>query len=165
MAKVYLGIGSNVGNKLINIKKAVNHLKKNLKIKKTSPIYRTEPIGYKHQEWFLNCVVEAETGKKPLALLDFLKSIERKLRRKKTFRNGPRTIDIDIIFYGDRIIKTKNLQIPHPRMHKRLFVLEPLNKINSNIVHTKFKKTVKELKNELKSKIKNQKMILCKIKF
>lgn len=152
MAKVYLCLGSNVGNKLNNIKKAINHIKKNLKIIKISPVYKTEPMGYKKQEWFLNCVVEAETDKKPLALLNFLKSIEKKLKRKKTFRYGPRTIDIDIIFYDDKIIKSKKLIIPHPRMHSRLFVLEPVSKINPNFIHPKYKKTIIELKNKLKNK-------------
>ena len=152
MAKVYLALGSNVGNKLSNIKKAINHIKKSLKIKKISPIYKTEPVGYKKQDWFLNCVVEAETDKKPLELLAFLKSIERKLKRKRTIRYGPRIIDIDILFYDDKIIKSKNLQIPHPRMHKRLFVLMPFSKINPSFIHPKYKRTIMELKNKLKNK-------------
>ena len=152
MAKVYLGLGSNVGNKLTNIKKTVSHLKKILKVKKISPVYKTEPVGYKHQDWFLNCVVEAETHNKALELLNLLKSIEKKLKRKKTIRYGPRIIDIDILFYDDKIIKSKNLQIPHPRMHKRLFVLMPFSKINPNFIHPKYKKTIMELKNKLKNK-------------
>ena len=150
MTKVYLGLGSNVGDKLSNIKKAINHIKKTLKIKKISPVYKTEPVGYKKQDWFLNCSVEAETDKKPLALLNFLKSIEKKLKRKETFKFGPRTIDIDILFYDDKIIKSKKLIIPHPRLHKRFFVLEPLGKINPNFTHPKYKKTIMELKNKLK---------------
>lgn len=152
MVKIYLGLGSNVGNKSSNIKKAINHIKKNLRIIKISPIYKTEPVGYKKQDWFLNCVVEAETDKKPMGLLAFFKSIEKKLKREKIFKYGPRTIDIDILFYGNEIIKTKNLQIPHPRMHRRLFVLEPLSKINPSFVHPKLGKKIKELKNQIKSK-------------
>lgn len=150
MVKVYLGLGSNLGNKSSNIKKAINNIKKKLKINKISPLYKTEPVGYKNQDWFLNCVVEAETKIKPLALLKFLKSIEKKLKRVDTIRYGPRTIDIDILFYGDEIVKTKKLIVPHPRMHKRLFVLEPLSKINPSLVHPKIKKTIKELKNKIK---------------
>ena len=152
MAKVYLGLGSNVGNKLTNIKKTVSHLKKILKVKKISPVYKTEPVGYKHQDWFLNCVVEAETHNKALELLNLLKSIEKKLKRKKTFKYGPRTIDIDIIFYGDKLIKTKKLTIPHPRLHKRLFVLEPLNEICPGFVHPILKKTIAQLRKNFKQK-------------
>ncbi len=154
MDRVYLGFGSNLGNKLSNIKKAIKFIKKASKIKKISPIYRTEPVGYKKQDWFLNCVVEAETGLHPLKLLSFLKSIEKKLKRKKTVKNGPRTIDIDILFYGDKIVKTEKLEIPHPRMHKRLFVLEPLSKLNCDLIHPKLKKSIKELRKNLKSKNK-----------
>ena len=152
MAKIYLGFGSNLGNKLSNIKKAINYIKKDLKITKISPIYKTEPVGYKRQNWFLNCAAEAETSSKPLKLFAFLKSTEKKLKREKTFRNGPRTIDIDLLFYDNRIISSKKLQVPHPRMHKRLFVLEPLSGINPNFIHPKYKKTILELKNKLKDK-------------
>ena len=152
MAKVYLSIGSNVGNKLINMKKAITSIKKNLRVTKISPIYKTEPVGYKKQDWFLNCAVEAETDMEPFKLLSFLKSIEKRLKRKKVFRYGPRTMDIDIIFYGDKILKSGKLVIPHPRMHRRLFVLEPLSRISPNFVHPEYKKTIEELKNKLKSK-------------
>ena len=152
MVKVYLSIGSNVGNKLMNIKKAVNHIKKSLKISRISPIYDTEPVGYKKQGWFLNCAVEAETDMGPFKLLSFLKSIEKRLKRKKMFRYGPRTMDIDIIFYGNKMLKSGKLMIPHPRMHRRLFVLEPLSRISPNFAHPKYKKTIGELKNKLKSK-------------
>lgn len=152
MAKVYLGLGSNVGNKFGNLKKAIQCLKRILRIRKISPIYETEPVGYRHQSWFLNCAVEAETDKKPLPLLNCVKLIEKKLKRKKTFKFGPRTIDIDILFYGDKIIKSKNLNVPHPRMHERLFVLQPLGKIAPKFLHPRFKKTIKELKKEVKVK-------------
>ena len=152
MAKVYLGLGSNLGNKFANIKEAVRQIKKKIKIKKISPVYKTEPVGYKNQDWFLNCVVEAETEKNPFQLLEFLKSIEKKLKRKKTIKNGPRTIDIDILFYSNKIIKTTNLQIPHPRMHKRLFVLEPFTKISQDFFHPKLKITIKKLKEKIEDK-------------
>lgn len=150
MVKVYLGVGSNLGNKSSNIKRAINNIKKKLKINKISQLYKTEPVGCKNQDWFLNCVVEAETKIKPMALLEFLKSIEKKLKRVKTIRYGPRTIDIDILFYGDEIVKTKKLIVPHPRMHRRLFVLEPFAEINQNFIHPKLKKTIIELKNTIK---------------
>ena len=152
MVKVYLGLGSNLGNKLLNLRRAIRHLKKNIKVLRVSPFYKTEPVGYKNQDWFLNCVAEAQTKIKPMDLLKLAKSTEKKLKRAKTTRYGPRTMDIDIIFYGDQIIKSKKLAIPHPRMHKRLFVLEPLSEINKNLVHPKLRKTVIELKNNIKNK-------------
>ena len=152
MVRVYLGLGSNLGDKSANLKKAIYYLKKNIKVVKISAFYKTEPVGYKNQDWFLNCVVEAEAEIKPLDLLKLLKSIEKKLKRVKTIKYGPRTIDIDILFYGDEIIKSKKLIVPHPRMHKRLFVLEPLSRINQNLIHPKIKKTIMELKNNLKNK-------------
>ena len=150
MVKVYLGLGANLGNKLANIKEAIRQLKKNLKITNISPIYKTDPIGYGNQDWFLNCVVEAETEIKPLALLKLAKCIEKKLKRTETIKYGPRTMDIDILFYGNKVISGKNLQIPHPRMHRRLFVLEPFAKINQDFFHPKLKKTIRELKKKIK---------------
>lgn len=152
MVKVYIGLGSNLGNKLSKIKKAISYIKKYLEITRISPVYKTEPVGYKNQDWFLNCVLEAETDIKPLDLLKFFKSIEKKLKRVKKIKYGPRTIDIDILLYGDKIINLKNLIIPHPRMYKRLFVLEPLSSIKPGLVHPKIKKTIKNLKNNLKNK-------------
>lgn len=152
MVRVYLSLGSNLGNKLENLKKSINCLKKYAKIVKISPVYKTEPVGYKKQDWFLNCAVEAETKLSPLKLLSLLKSIEKKLERKKTIRYGPRTIDIDILFYDNKIMQSRKLIIPHPRMYRRLFVLEPLSKLNPNLVHPALKKTIKELKNQLKNK-------------
>lgn len=152
MVRVYLGIGSNLGNKIENIRESIRYLRKISKIVKISPVYKTEPVGYKNQDWFLNCVVEIETKLPPLKLLSFLKTIEKKLKRKRTIRHGPRTIDIDILLYGNDIIKTKNLIVPHARMHRRLFVLEPLSKLNPKTIHPKLKKSINELKSKIKSK-------------
>lgn len=152
MNTIYLGLGSNLGYKENNMKKAISMIGKELKITKISPLYMTEPVGYKRQGMFLNCVVEAETGKSPRQLLLFLKSVEKNLRRKKTFRYGPRTIDIDILFFGDRIVKTKYLQIPHPRMQRRLFVLEPLCRINPRFIHPKLGVSMEAIKSRIKHK-------------
>lgn len=142
MADVFLGIGSNIGDKEDNIRKAVVMIKEKCKILKSSSLYETEPVGYKEQDWFLNCAVEIETKLEPLELLDFLQSIEKKLKRAKTIKNGPRTIDLDILFYGDKIVNEANLVIPHPRLHERLFVLEPLKEIASGFVHPVLKKRI-----------------------
>ena len=153
VAKAYIGIGSNLGNRLLNIQKSVNLLKKHARIIKKSPIYSTEPVGFRNQGWFLNCVIKISTDLAPMKLLVLLKGIEKKLKRKKAIRNGPRTIDLDILFYDDKIIKSSSLTIPHPRMHKRLFVLEPLSKISHGLLHP-LKKTAREIKEKLKSKDK-----------
>ncbi len=145
MVEVYLGLGSNLGNKKANINKTINFLKEKANILKVSSLYDTEPVGYKNQDRFLNCIVKIQTRLKPEELLLFLKSIERKLKRIVTIRNGPRTIDLDIIFYGNKIIKIDNLIIPHPRLHKRLFVLGPLNELCPDFIHPILKKSVREL--------------------
>ena len=152
MAEAYIGVGTNIGNKNKNIKKAISLLEEKAKSVKISPVYETEPVGYKKQEWFLNCCAKIKTELSPLNLLRFLKSIERIMRRKKMVRFGPRIIDLDILFYNNKIINKRNLVIPHPRLHERLFVLEPLSKIAPGFVHPKLKKNILELRNKLKKR-------------
>ena len=145
MINAYIGLGSNLGDKEDNIKKAIGLMKEKCKILEVSSLYKTEPVGYKNQDWFLNCTVEIKINFRPHELLTFLKSIEKKLGRVKTIKNGPRTIDLDILFYGNEVIKTNNLTIPHPRLHERLFVLEPLKEICPEFVHPILKKNINEL--------------------
>ena len=145
MVDVYIGIGSNLGNKENNIKKAVKLMKEKCDVLKVSSIYKTEPVGYKNQDWFLNCVVKVKTDLTPQQFLIFSRSIEKKLKRTRKIKNYSRTIDLDILFYGKKIIKNKNLIVPHPRMHKRLFVLVPMSEIAPNLSHPKLKKRMKEL--------------------
>lgn len=145
MPVVYLGIGSNIGDKEANITQALRLISKICEVKKKSHLYHTEPIGNTEQDWFLNCVVEIETDIDPKHLLSSFKSIERTLGRTKTTKNGPRTIDIDILFYGTRIVKTKNLVIPHPLLQERLFVLQPMMDLNPDFVHPVLQKPIQEL--------------------
>ena len=145
MPMVFLGLGSNIGNKEDHINKALTFISELYTVKKISHLYLTEPVGNIKQDWFLNCVVEIQTDIDPKKLLSSFKSIERKLGRTKTEKNGPRTIDIDILFYGDHIVKTKNLVIPHPLIQERLFVLQPMMDINPDFVHPVFKKSIHEL--------------------
>jgi 2-amino-4-hydroxy-6-hydroxymethyldihydropteridine diphosphokinase len=98
-----------------------------VRIRRVSKVYETEPYGYRNQSWFLNLVAEADTELFPMQLLRRIHQIERRLRRRRTIRNGPRTIDIDIVFYGDAAMKTAELEIPHPRYRERAFVLAPLS--------------------------------------
>ena len=148
MPMVFLGLGSNIGNKEDHINKALTFISELYAVKKISQLYLTEPVGNTKQEWFLNCVVEIKTDVDPKKLLSSFKSIERKLGRTKKVKNGPRSIDIDILFYGDHIIKTKNLVIPHPLMQDRLFVIQPMMDINPNLIHPVFKRSIHELYND-----------------
>ncbi|MEA1994291.1 MAG: 2-amino-4-hydroxy-6-hydroxymethyldihydropteridine diphosphokinase [Euryarchaeota archaeon] len=152
MAEVFIGIGSNLGNREEHIARALHFLGKRCDIIKKSSLYETAPVGYKDQRSFLNGVVKMETALRPEELLHFLQKIEKKLGRIKTIKNGPRTIDLDILFYNDIIIDTEELTVPHPKLHKRLFVLEPFNEIEPEFVHPVLKKTVGELRAVLSHK-------------
>lgn len=131
MAKVYLGLGSNMGNTRENIDNAIKILGQHdrIKIVKKSSYYETEPVGYKDQEWFLNRVVQIDTTLSPYDLLLYCHFIENQLKRKRIIRWGPRTIDVDILLYEDFISDDEKLTIPHPRMLERAFVMIPLYEI------------------------------------
>jgi 2-amino-4-hydroxy-6-hydroxymethyldihydropteridine diphosphokinase len=145
MARVFLGLGSNIGDKQQHIRKAISLISELGTLHKISHLYLTEPVGGIKQEWFLNCAVEIETSLHPEKLLSLVKSIERKLGRKKTVKNGPRSIDIDILFYGDFLVNTKNLVIPHPLIQERRFVLQPLMDLDPFFIHPVLKNTIQEL--------------------
>jgi len=141
---VYLGLGSNLGDRQSNLDRALEFLSQRLRMGKVSSIYDTEPLGESDQPRFLNLVCQAFTRLEPTALLALAKGIERKLGR--VGKSGkPRTIDIDILLYGDQVIDTPELVIPHPKMTERAFVLIPLDEIASDLVHPVAGKTVKEL--------------------
>ena len=131
MVVCYLGVGSNLGNRRKNIKKALDYLvkTKGIKIEKASRIYETKAVGGVPQGKFLNAAVKIKTSLTPQLLLEALKKIEKDLGRKNTVRWGAREIDLDILLYGNKVTKRKNLVIPHPRMFEREFVLKPLREI------------------------------------
>ncbi|MDI6785426.1 MAG: 2-amino-4-hydroxy-6-hydroxymethyldihydropteridine diphosphokinase [bacterium] len=147
----YLSIGSNI-DKERNITLSVSKLKhsKGIKIKRLSNIYYAQPIGYEDQEYFLNFIAEIEADLTLKELLLRLKDIEKKQKRKKSIFWGPRTIDLDIIFYNQQIVKDRNLIIPHHHMHKRAFVLQPLNELAPSFIHPVLNKSVSQLLAELK---------------
>jgi 2-amino-4-hydroxy-6-hydroxymethyldihydropteridine diphosphokinase len=133
---VFLSLGANLGDREANLHAAIAALEGiGVLVKKVSSFYETEPVDYLEQPWFLNCVVEGETDVPALELLRALREIERKMGSKKEIAKGPRLIDIDILLYGDRTIATEELQVPHPRMLNRKFVLEPLAEIAPEVKH------------------------------
>lgn len=145
MIRVFLGIGTNLGDRERNLQEARAALSQRLEILKESSIYQTAPWGYLDQPAFLNQVIEAQTALSSLNLLDVLKQTEKQLGRQANFRFGPRLIDLDILFYGNRIIQTSRLQVPHPRLTERAFVLIPLAEIAPEFVHPQNKQTVTQL--------------------
>jgi 2-amino-4-hydroxy-6-hydroxymethyldihydropteridine diphosphokinase len=143
-----ISIGSNIGDKAGNCRRAIAALEglEDTRVLDIAKMYRTAPVDYLDQDWFLNTAVRIETGLDPHALLAALQRIQRDLGRKAdTVRFGPRVIDLDIIFYGDAVIDTPGLVIPHPRMHKRRFVLVPICDIDPRIVHPVLMQPVKTL--------------------
>ncbi len=149
MKTIFLGLGSNVGDKEKNIKHAVNLLSEKINNVKLAKIYKSKPYGFKNQDYFLNTALMGLTDLSPDELFDFVKKVENKVGRKKRFHWGPREIDIDILFYEDLIYETDFLVIPHPRIQERDFVLKPLCDLNPDLIHPVLKKTVKELLDEL----------------
>jgi 2-amino-4-hydroxy-6-hydroxymethyldihydropteridine diphosphokinase len=142
---VYLALGSNLGNRLMNIKQAVSALSPQLEVQAKSYVYETPPWGYEDQPKFLNQVIKAKTYLEPERLIKHIKRLEVTLGRKDSFQNGPRLIDIDILFYDDLILNTSSLVIPHPRLHERGFVLLPLMDIDPDLVHPVNQKSVREM--------------------
>jgi 2-amino-4-hydroxy-6-hydroxymethyldihydropteridine diphosphokinase len=142
---VYLALGSNLGNRLVNLKQAVSALSPQIDVQAKSYVYETPPWGYEDQPRFLNQVIKAKTYLEPERLIKHIKRLEVMLGRTDSFQNGPRLIDIDILFYDDLILNTGSLVIPHPRLHERGFVLLPLMDIDPDLVHPVTQKSVREM--------------------
>ena len=142
---VYLSLGSNMGDRQNNLDRALDFLSQRLRLKKVSSVYDTEPVGDINHPRFLNLVCQVYTSLAPMELLSLVKGIESKLGRVHGKLNAPRPIDIDILFYGDQIIETPELVVPHLRLTERAFVLIPLSEIAPDLVHPVNGKTVKEL--------------------
>jgi len=143
---VFLSLGSNVGDREKNLGDAIAALPElGVKIKKVSSIYETEPVDLLEQPWFLNCVVEGETTVPPVELLEKLRELEKRMGSKKLVASGPRLIDLDILVYGRQTIDSPELQVPHPRMHLRRFVLAPLAEIAPDLKHPSWRGTASQL--------------------
>ena len=145
MHEIYLGIGSNIGDRRSHCERALECLAESMTVLQVSSFYETEPVGHLDQSWFLNYAIEVDTDENPTTLMTTLLNLEHDMGRHRKTPGGPRTIDIDILFYASKIVKEKNLQIPHPRLHHRRFVLEPLTEICPNFVHPVLGITVAEL--------------------
>lgn len=142
---VYLSLGSNEGNRAENLDAAISRLRSFGEVVAVSSFYETEPVEFTAQPWFLNCVVKLDTEKTPEQLLAGILDIEQQLGRRRGPQKGPRIIDLDILLFGNSIVKAPGLTIPHPAMHERRFVLEPLAEIAPDMRDPVLKRTVREL--------------------
>lgn len=149
MSVVFISIGSNLGNRVQNCLNAIEEICSFSKLSAVSSAYETEPVGVNDQPWFVNCVVKIETALSPLSLLKQLQDTEQKLGRRCKGTLEPRTIDLDIVFYDNLVFKTQELVIPHPRAHKRRFVLEPMCEIEPDFLHPVIGLSIRELLNQL----------------
>ena len=140
-----MGLGSNLGDREANLRNALELLAGCVVLEKVSSLYDTEPWGYKDQPRFLNCVCQGRTALHPQDLLATIKIVERAAGREPTFSNGPRLIDVDILLYGQQLVRDPGLEIPHPRMAERAFVLAPLAEIAPDCLHPVLKLTAAEL--------------------
>ncbi|WP_299228452.1 2-amino-4-hydroxy-6-hydroxymethyldihydropteridine diphosphokinase [Sulfurihydrogenibium sp.] len=153
MNEVYLGLGSNVGDRLLNLNKAIELLSGKIQILKKSKIYVSKAVGYTDQPDFYNMVLYGRTDLSPEELFNFIKDVEKNAGRVYRFHWGPREIDIDILFYNDLVYKSDKLNIPHPRLHERDFVLLPLIELNPKLFHPVLNKRVSDLKEFMENSV------------
>jgi 2-amino-4-hydroxy-6-hydroxymethyldihydropteridine diphosphokinase len=152
LAIVYLGLGSNLGDREENLRQALTLLSARVDLEEVSAIYESEPVGYKEQPLFLNLVCRITIDLTPDKLLRLVKDIEGKMDRVSSFPNAPRIIDIDILFYDNRVTETVDLTIPHPRLQDRAFVLVPLADIAPNLVHPRLGQSIARLAKNVKGR-------------
>ncbi len=161
MERALIGFGSNQGDSTRICLEAIDQFRRHTEIEvvQVSSLYRTEPVGKTDQGWFVNGVFLCQTRLTPLELLDFCQKIEKRFGRVRLEHWGPRTLDLDILFFGQLVIDLPGLEIPHPRLHERRFVLVPLVEIAPHWIHPKFGKTVSELLLQIPEGVKEQEVI------
>lgn len=145
----YIGLGANLGDRFATLKQGVRRLAEFGVVDSVSSVYETDPVGYADQPAYLNAALRLVTDKTPTELMSHLLETEHDLGRVRTFANGPRTIDLDLLFYGDAVIEQPDLTVPHPRLHERAFVLVPLNDIAPHLLHPRLAISVGELLQQL----------------
>ena len=150
---VYLSLGSNLGNRAANLHVAIDRLGRLGKVAAVSSFYETEPVDLTDQPWFLNCAVKLETEKMPKQLLAALLEVERQMGRRRDRTKGPRVIDLDILLFGSSVIQSKGLTVPHPAMHERRFVLEPLAEIAPDVRHPVLRQRIRELRDAVSGQV------------
>lgn len=143
--QAWLGLGSNVGDKQANLSEAIRRLQTFADVNRISSLYKTEPVGYLDQDWFLNAAVGVRTALDPEPFLRTLLEVERSMGRVRTMRDGPRIIDLDLLLWGDLVLDQPGLTLPHPRLSLRRFVLEPLREIAADVAHPLTHMTIEEL--------------------
>jgi 2-amino-4-hydroxy-6-hydroxymethyldihydropteridine diphosphokinase len=156
----FISLGSNMGNPVERCREGIEQLKavKGSQVLRRSSFYRTEPVGFLDQEWFINAVIEMRTSLPARALMQELQAIESRMGRQKPVKWGPRIIDLDILFFGQEVIQTDDLAVPHPELHKRRFVLAPLHEIAPYAIHPAFGVSVAGLMERLSDKSKVEKI-------
>lgn len=146
---VYLSLGSNLGDRSFNLHQAIEKLGELGKVAAVSSFYDTEPVELTSQPWFLNCVAKLDTEKMPRQLMAAILGIEQEMGRQRKQQKGPRTIDIDILLFGSSIIDIPSITVPHPKLHQRRFVLEPLAEIAPEVRHPVLKRSAREMRDAL----------------
>ena len=145
MKRAYLSLGSNIGDREAQLRDAIARLGSVGRVVAASGFYETEPVEFTEQPWFLNCVAALDTNKTPQQLMAAILGIEEEMGRKRVQKKGPRLIDIDILLFDQAVVESKEITIPHPAMHQRRFVLEPLAEIAPELLHPVLKKTIRQL--------------------
>jgi 2-amino-4-hydroxy-6-hydroxymethyldihydropteridine diphosphokinase len=149
MSTAYVALGTNLGDRTETLRIAIEKLRRVATVEAVSSVYETDPVGYADQPAFLNAVARVRTALSPRSLLDALFKIETELGRTRSFRNAPRTLDLDLLLYDDLVLDEPDLAVPHPRLHERAFVLVPLADVGAEVIHPRLHRSIADLLGDL----------------